>query len=420
MHYLGVPTTRALSLVLTGEQVLRDMFYDGNPRLEPGAIVCRVAPSFIRFGNFQLPASRGDLALLNQLIDFTIRRDFPELKSAGEPGDPAVRAEWFAQVAERTARMVADWMRVGFVHGVMNTDNMSILGLTIDYGPYGWVDDFDPNWTPNTTDAGGRRYRFGAQEQIAYWNLARFGEALVPVMPSVELLHAGMERFVNELSRVSQLNIAAKLGLRDCSEDGVALMHDLQRLLYSAEVDMTIFFRRLADVDLDTPSLDTVAPASTARRSAATTSPPFEPGSSVTASACVAMAPTPTARAACARPTRDTCSAISWRSRPSIVRSRATSAPSPNCSRCSATRTTTSRVRMPTTSGGRIGPKTGRGVRCCRAARDAKRGAGSCGGGAPQGFAGWAPRNKPINANRSPSIHLTAEPRTPTPNKYNR
>ena len=106
-------------------------------------------------------------------------------------------------------------MRVGFVHGVMNTDNMSILGLTIDYGPYGWVDDFDPNWTPNTTDAGGRRYRFGAQEQIAYWNLARFGEALVPVMPSVDPLHAGMERFVAELSRVSQLNIAAKLGLRE-------------------------------------------------------------------------------------------------------------------------------------------------------------------------------------------------------------
>ena len=261
MHHLGVPTTRALSLVLTGVQVLRDMFYDGNPRFEPGAIVCRVAPSFIRFGNFQLPASRGDLALLNQLIDFTIRRDFPELTSGGEPADPAVRAEWFAQVAERTARMVAGWMRVGFVHGVMNTDNMSILGLTIDYGPYGWVDDFDPNWTPNTTDAGGRRYRFGAQEQIAYWNLARFGEALVPVMPSLDLLHAGMERYVTELSRVSQLTIAAKLGLRGCSEDDVALMHDLQGLLYTAEVDMTIFFRRLADLDLDTPSLDTVRDA---------------------------------------------------------------------------------------------------------------------------------------------------------------
>ena len=256
MHHLGVPTTRALSLVLTGEQVLRDMFYDGHPRLEPGAVVCRVAPSFIRFGNFQLPASRGELAVLDQLIDFTIRRDFPELARDGSPADPAVRAEWFAQVAERTARMVAEWMRVGFVHGVMNTDNMSVLGLTIDYGPYGWIDDFDPNWTPNTTDAGGRRYRFGAQEQIAYWNLARFGEALVPVMPSIEPLQAAMERYVAELSRVSQLTIAAKLGLRRCEEDDVTLMHDLQKLLYTAEVDMTIFFRRLATVDVDAPSLE--------------------------------------------------------------------------------------------------------------------------------------------------------------------
>jgi serine/tyrosine/threonine adenylyltransferase len=256
MHHLGVPTTRALSVVLTGEQVLRDMFYDGNARFEPGAVVCRVAPSFIRFGNFQLPASRGDVALLDQLIDFTIRRDFPELLSGGSPGDPAIRIEWFGQVCERTARMVAEWMRVGFVHGVMNTDNMSILGLTIDYGPYGWVDDFDPDWTPNTTDAATRRYRFGAQEQVAYWNLARFGEALVPVMPSVEPLQAGLERFVVELTRMSRLTIAAKLGLRSCEDEDVALMHDVQRLLYQAETDMTIFFRRLADVPLEAPSLD--------------------------------------------------------------------------------------------------------------------------------------------------------------------
>ncbi|MBG3852707.1 YdiU family protein, partial [Xanthomonas hortorum pv. carotae] len=157
MHHLGVPTTRALSLVTTGDAVVRDMFYDGRPQREPGAIVCRVAPSFIRFGNFELPSARGDSALLRQWADFTIARDFPELKGAGEN----LYAAWFAQVCERTAVMVAHWMRVGFVHGVMNTDNMSILGLTIDYGPYGWVDDYDPDWTPNTTDAQGRRYRFG-------------------------------------------------------------------------------------------------------------------------------------------------------------------------------------------------------------------------------------------------------------------
>jgi serine/tyrosine/threonine adenylyltransferase len=256
MHHLGVPTTRALSLVLTGEQVLRDMFYDGDAKLEPGAIVCRVAPSFIRFGNFQLPASRGDQPLLNQLIDFTIRRDFPELLAGGsEPSSEDVRAEWFAQVGERTAAMIAGWMRVGFVHGVMNTDNMSILGLTIDYGPYGWVDDFDPHWTPNTTDAGGRRYRFGAQEQIAYWNLARFGEALASVFDSLDPLHAGMERYVDELSRATKDNIATKLGFNQYLDDDLALMRDLQELLHQAEVDMTIFFRRLADVDLEAPSL---------------------------------------------------------------------------------------------------------------------------------------------------------------------
>ena len=257
MHHLGVPTTRALSLVLTGDQVLRDMFYDGNAQFEPGAIVCRVAPSFIRFGNFQLPASRGDVALLTALVNFTIGRDFPELARDASPDDPAVRQEWFVQVCERTARMIAGWMRVGFVHGVMNTDNMSVLGLTIDYGPYGWIDNFDPEWTPNTTDAGGRRYRFGAQEQIAYWNLARFAEALLPLVP-LESLQSGLDRYVTELTRTTQDTIAAKLGLLACTDEDVALMRELQDLMHRAEVDMTIFFRRLAGIDLHAPSLQAV------------------------------------------------------------------------------------------------------------------------------------------------------------------
>ena len=259
MHHLGIPTTRALCLVSTGEEVVRDMFYDGNPKLEPGAVVCRVAPSFIRFGNFELPAARRDPALLERLVDFTIDRDFPGLAAAMPGADPAdVRAEWFAQVCERTARMIAGWMRVGFVHGVMNTDNMSILGLTIDYGPYGWIDDFDPGWTPNTTDAAGRRYRFGAQEQVAHWNLARLAESLLAVFPSPDPLHAGLERYVTTLSDCARSSIAGKLGLRDCSDEDVALMHALQELLRAAEVDMTIFFRGLADVDLDAPSLGPV------------------------------------------------------------------------------------------------------------------------------------------------------------------
>jgi uncharacterized protein YdiU (UPF0061 family) len=251
MHHLGVPTTRALSLVATGEEVMRDMFYDGNPRAEPGAIVCRVAPSFIRFGNFELPASREDVALLDRLIDFTIRRDFPELAGEGE----ALRAQWFAQVCERTAVMVAHWMRVGFVHGVMNTDNMSILGLTIDYGPYGWIDNFDVDWTPNTTDAGQRRYRFGQQPQIAYWNLTQLANALVPAFSSTEPLQAGLGRYVQAYVAAERANIAAKLGLRECLDEDTGLMEALYGLLQEAEVDMTLFFRALSEVDLEAPTL---------------------------------------------------------------------------------------------------------------------------------------------------------------------
>ena len=131
MHHLGVPTTRALSLVLTGDQVTRDMFYDGHPRREQGAVVCRVAPTFTRFGNFEILTARKEILNLRKLADFTIASDFPHLN----PKSPTCYRDWFEEVCIRTATMVVDWMRVGFVHGVMNTDNMSILGETIDYGP---------------------------------------------------------------------------------------------------------------------------------------------------------------------------------------------------------------------------------------------------------------------------------------------
>jgi serine/tyrosine/threonine adenylyltransferase len=257
MHHLGVPTTRALSLVVTGEQVVRDMFYDGNPRAEPGAIVCRVAPSFIRFGNFELPASRGATGQLAALVDFTIRRDFSDLLVPDSRViDQNTRAAWYRDVCERTARLMAAWMRVGFVHGVMNTDNMSVLGLTIDYGPYGWIDNFDPNWTPNTTDAQGRRYRFGAQPEIAYWNLGRFAAALVPLFDSPEPLHSGLARYVEVFEAQTRDDIAAKLGLRRCEDGDVELMNDLHALLAAAEIDMTIFFRDLPDVSTELPSLE--------------------------------------------------------------------------------------------------------------------------------------------------------------------
>jgi uncharacterized protein YdiU (UPF0061 family) len=242
MHHLGVPTTRALSLVATGEPVLRDMFYDGHPRAEPGAVVCRVAPSFVRFGSFELPAARGDTALLRQLADFVIERDFPELQGPAE----LRYADWFGEVCARTAVMVAHWMRVGFVHGVMNTDNMSILGLTIDYGPYGWIDDYDPDWTPNTTDAQGRRYRFGTQPQVAYWNLTRLAQALAPLFADVAPLQAGLQRFRDTYAQAERDTAAAKLGLSACGDADLALMQDLLQLLQQGEVDMTLWFRGLS------------------------------------------------------------------------------------------------------------------------------------------------------------------------------
>jgi uncharacterized protein YdiU (UPF0061 family) len=261
MHHLGVPTTRALSLVATGEVVWRDMFYDGHPKAEPGAVVCRVAPSFIRFGNFELPAARGEVDLLRRLIDFTIKRDFPELRARDVEDRETLYADWFREVCERTARLVAHWMRVGFVHGVMNTDNMSILGLTIDYGPYGWIDDFDPGWTPNTTDAQGRRYRFGQQPQVAHWNLGRLATALARVFTSTDALEAGLDRYVQTFVAADRANIAAKLGLGECLEEDVELMQSLHTLLQEGEVDMTLFFLALAGLDLAAPSLEPFTPA---------------------------------------------------------------------------------------------------------------------------------------------------------------
>ena len=147
MHHLGVPTTRALSLAITGDQVLRDVMYNGNPDYEKRAIVCRVAPTFLRFGNYEILAARQDVETLKTLVDYTIKHFFSHL---GEPSKDTYAA-FFNEVSQRNLEMIIEWQRVGFVHGVMNTDNMSILGLTIDYGPYGWLEGFDFGWTPNTT-----------------------------------------------------------------------------------------------------------------------------------------------------------------------------------------------------------------------------------------------------------------------------
>ena len=251
MHHLGVPTTRALSLMTSGEDVVRDMFYSGDAKPEPGAIVCRVAPSFIRFGNFELPASRGDTKLLEQLIQFCIARDFPHLKDRGANKI----SDWFIEICERTAVLMAHWMRVGFVHGVMNTDNMSILGLTIDYGPYGWLENFDPDWTPNTTDAQGRRYAYGRQPAIAQWNLNRLAGAIAVLLPDHEALRLGLNRYGEVFNENHRAMNAQKLGLLHANETDALLVQDLFEIMQQMQIDMTLFFRILADSDLHAISL---------------------------------------------------------------------------------------------------------------------------------------------------------------------
>jgi len=247
MHHLGVPTTRALSLVATGESAVRDMFYDGHPQSEPGAIVCRVAPSFVRFGNFEILAAGQELDALKRLADYVIAGHFPEL---GAPS-PAIYARWFEEICRRTATLVAEWMRVGFVHGVVNTDNMSILGLTIDYGPYGWLEGYDPRWTPNTTDAQGRRYCYGKQPSIAQWNLVRFANAIYPLIEDKAPLEQGLAAFAEKFENASGRMLADKLGLVSLDREGDdKLLGDLFELLQQVETDMTLFFRNLAALPL--------------------------------------------------------------------------------------------------------------------------------------------------------------------------
>jgi uncharacterized protein YdiU (UPF0061 family) len=253
MHHLGVPTTRALSLVLTGQPVSRDMLYDGHPADEPGAIVCRVARSFLRFGSYEIHTARDDHATLRKLVDFTLEQYYPHHR-----GDIA---GFFAEVMHRTAWLVAEWMRVGFVHGVMNTDNMSILGLTIDYGPYGWLEPFEPDWTPNITDASGRRYRFGNQPAVAHWKLAQLARALAPVAGELEPLRATLDAFSGVFSSLYRHTMLRKLGLsgrRDTEADDDALLGGLATLLVEVSTDYTLFFRSLA---APAPTVDALEPA---------------------------------------------------------------------------------------------------------------------------------------------------------------
>lgn len=250
MHHLGVPTTRALSLSLTGDQVMRDVLYDGNPEYEKGAIASRVSKSFLRFGNFELFAARNDLTNLKVLLDYTITTHYPKL---GEPNKETY-LKFFKEVTDKTLEMIIHWQRVGFVHGVMNTDNMSILGLTIDYGPYGWLEGFDFGWTPNTTDRQNKRYRYGNQPSIGLWNLYQLANALYPLIEEVEPLEEILESYKSNYEIQSQNMMRSKLGLQEIQESDQTLIMSLETILQESETDMTIFFRKLADFKKEHPS----------------------------------------------------------------------------------------------------------------------------------------------------------------------
>jgi uncharacterized protein YdiU (UPF0061 family) len=245
MHHLGVPTTRALSLVATGEAVIRDMFYDGNAAPEPGAIVCRVAPTFVRFGNFQILAAQQENELLKQLADYVVRTHYAGLDASS----PDVYVRWFEEICRRTGRLVAEWMRVGFVHGVMNTDNMSILGLTIDYGPYGWLEGYEPGWTPNTTDAQGRRYCYGNQPHIGLWNIVQLANALIPLVGDKAPLEDALAAYGDTFTSEWRLRLAQKFGIvaLEGDEDD-KLVNDGFEIMQDVETDMTIFLRSIAAV----------------------------------------------------------------------------------------------------------------------------------------------------------------------------
>ncbi|MCA0404590.1 MAG: YdiU family protein [Proteobacteria bacterium] len=239
MQAAGVPTTRALAAVTTGETIYRDA-------LVPGAVLARVASSHIRVGTFQFFAAQGDVEKLRQLADYTIARHDPDL--VGEEGR---YLRFFARVRDRQAALIARWMGLGFVHGVMNTDNMAISGETIDYGPCAFIDAYDPLAVFSSIDHAGR-YAFSRQPNIALWNLARLAECLLPLInaddsAAVEAANTVLAPFPEIYAREWSRVMRAKIGLEHEEEGDAALLQGLMRLMSTHKPDFTLFFRALAD-----------------------------------------------------------------------------------------------------------------------------------------------------------------------------
>jgi serine/tyrosine/threonine adenylyltransferase len=241
---LGIPTTRALCVTGSDMPVRRE-------EIETAAVVTRVAPSFIRFGHFEHFSARGQQAELAKLADYVIEKFYPECRASSKfAGNPY--AALLEQVSERTAAMVAQWQAVGFCHGVMNTDNMSILGLTIDYGPFQFLDAFDPGHICNHSDEQGR-YAYNRQPNVAYWNLFCLGQALLPLIADQELALAALESYKAVFPRELEARMRAKLGLGNVQPADRELIENVLKLLAQDKVDYTIFWRRLSRYVADGP-----------------------------------------------------------------------------------------------------------------------------------------------------------------------
>ena len=233
MQALGIPTSRALCLSASPLPVYRE-------RVEQAAIVTRFAPSFVRFGHFEHFAARQQDAELRQLADYVIDTFYPECRQAA--GSPY--AALLQEVTRRTATLLADWQAIGFCHGVMNTDNMSILGLTIDYGPYQFMDGFDANHICNHSDSHGR-YAYGQQPDVALWNLYALGQALLPLIGEVDQAKQALDGFAQQHADALAQRMAAKLGLQ-ADAPVRDLGQQLQQLMQAGRIDVTAFWRRLS------------------------------------------------------------------------------------------------------------------------------------------------------------------------------
>jgi uncharacterized protein YdiU (UPF0061 family) len=237
MHGLGIPTSRALCVVGSDAPVRRET-------VETAAVVTRTAPSFIRFGHFEHFCHNGQHDQLKTLADYVVDRFYPQCR-ADTRWDANPYASLLSEVTSRTAHMVAHWQSVGFCHGVMNTDNMSILGLTIDYGPFQFLDAYDPAHICNHSDHQGR-YAFYKQPNVAYWNLFCLGQALLPLIPEQEHAIAALETFKTIYPQAFAQRMAAKLGFSEVVENHKVVIEGVLKLLAADKVDFTIFWRRLS------------------------------------------------------------------------------------------------------------------------------------------------------------------------------